>query len=485
MGQDSGKWHLSHSRPHPIISGFVTPVFQNTITSIGYIDNSFLISIRGRLAEINGSLWIEKAWICDTPIMERFIQIPRITMGTLKKANTVQIYLQVITIADLTNPEDIVIPDGMMNGDWQAGTDLLWHRIPYPPNPYWAIFRKCMKATFCTLAPQYQPSHYSVSLDKTLGPWHAVKRNTWSQCYKTRLNLYLRQWEGTVITILSPSKTKGYYHTTETVKEIPIDSNPAAHQQIGNNVWTQCPINLSLNTSYKTPPPGHLVHNTLTDPHTERLILGSNGSLHLHEQVAAAAWIISTGPQSFLPATFIMESINSYTSHRIELEEIFRALHHLDDLIVTPKMVDQWCNNLQAVKDTTNLIHAPSRMLKAEANIILAIHHIKNRNPYQTRIRHAYGHQDTKKNNSDNDQTKKRSPTKQAQVLINKACDTIATTTSRHGLTDNGHHPPLPPILSPPYEGSRAMLQINNTWKTSHFKGEIYKARRTYQWKST
>jgi hypothetical protein len=272
------------------------------------------------------------------------------------------------------------------------------------------------------------------------------------QCYKTRLNLYLRQREGTVITKLSPSKTKGYYHATGTVTEIPINSHPIPHQQIGNNVWTQCPLNLSLNTSHETPPPGHLIHNTLTDPHTERLILGSNGSLHLHEQVAAAAWIISTGPQTFLSATFIMESINSYTSHRIELEGIFRALHHLDYLNMTPKMVDQWCDNLQAVKDTTNPIQDPHSMLIAEADIILAIHHIKNRSPYQTRIQHVYGHQDTKKTktNTDTEQTKKRGPKTPAQVLINIACDKIATTTSKHGLSNNGHHPPLPPILTPP-----------------------------------
>ena len=110
-------------------------------------------------------------------------------------------------------------------------------------------------------------------------------------------------------------------------------------------------MNLSLDVSHESPPPGHLVNNTLTDPLTERLILGSDGSLHLHEQVAAAVWIVSTGPHSFLSATFIMENINSLTSHRIELEGIFRALHHLDYLNMTPKMVDQWCDNLQAVKD--------------------------------------------------------------------------------------------------------------------------------------
>jgi hypothetical protein len=69
---------------------------------------------------------IKKAW---TPplqgegkasLMERFSQISKITTGSLKKANTVQIYLHVITIANLAIPEGTAIPDVMMNGDWQT-----------------------------------------------------------------------------------------------------------------------------------------------------------------------------------------------------------------------------------------------------------------------------------------------------------------------------------------------------------------------------
>ncbi len=36
---------------------------------------------------------------------------------------TVRLYLRVITIADLTDPEGSTIPDGMLTGDWQAGSD--------------------------------------------------------------------------------------------------------------------------------------------------------------------------------------------------------------------------------------------------------------------------------------------------------------------------------------------------------------------------
>jgi hypothetical protein len=67
-----------------------------------------------------------------------------------------------------------------------------------------------MKATFCKQAPQHQPSHYSASLDESLGPWYKVKHNTWYPCYKAKNNLYLWQHNGMVISKLSPSKTKGY-----------------------------------------------------------------------------------------------------------------------------------------------------------------------------------------------------------------------------------------------------------------------------------
>ena len=123
-----------------LISGFVLPILSNTLEPINYIDNSFLLSIRNRLSEIKGSLWIEKAWSPplqregDSSIMEKFTRIPGITASTLRRANTVRIYLRaVITIADLANPGGTTIPDGMLNGDWQAGTDLLWPRIPCPP----------------------------------------------------------------------------------------------------------------------------------------------------------------------------------------------------------------------------------------------------------------------------------------------------------------------------------------------------------------
>ena len=123
-----------------LLTGLTTPVMQNTASKIDYIGTSYLVEMRRRLSDIEGTIWIEHAWVLslqrqrDESLMARFTTIPRITIGQLKQANTVRLYLRVITIADLTDPEGSTIPDGMLTGDWQAGSDLLWPDIPCPPN---------------------------------------------------------------------------------------------------------------------------------------------------------------------------------------------------------------------------------------------------------------------------------------------------------------------------------------------------------------
>ena len=83
------------------------------------------------------------------------------------------------------------------------------------------------------------------------------------------------------------------------------------------------------------------------------------------------------------------------------------------------------------------------------------------------------------KENKEQQQTATTKQVKISPGTINIACDEIATATACQGLINQGAHPPLPPLLLPPYKGSRAMLQINGTWITAHHKGNLYKARQT------
>jgi len=52
--------------------------------------------------------------------------------GKLKRANAVQIYLRVVTIADLTDLRGICIRDRMLTGEWQTGSDIKWPHQPLP-----------------------------------------------------------------------------------------------------------------------------------------------------------------------------------------------------------------------------------------------------------------------------------------------------------------------------------------------------------------
>ena len=177
-------------------------------------------------------------------------------------------------------------------------------------------------------------------------------------------------------------------------------------------------------------------------------------------------------------------------------------------------MVEQWCDNEQAVKDSNTPLKDTSMMIKVEADIILAIHHLCNRFPFHTNIQHIYGHQDTRKPKRHNyqdetsrtvetdtptnnprpnppDRTKpipkpvqypKQTPLHKGalpiKVQINITCNRTSTETTRIAMGTTTS-PIQQTILTPPYEGLRAMLWIRKTWITAHYKKSIYDAHQT------
>ena len=63
---------------------------------------------------------------------------------------------------------------------------------------------------------------------------------------------------------------------------------------------------------------------------------------------------------------------------------------------------------------------------------------------------------------------------KALEVQINMECDRIASLTTAAMLKDGSI--PEQPILSMPYEGSKAVLKIGRRWVTKDYKREIYRA---------
>ena len=72
-----------------LCSGLIHPILESTFPSLGYLDTSYIVTLRQRLSEINASIWVEKAWtptlqrIGDASLMEQFSLIPSISRSQL------------------------------------------------------------------------------------------------------------------------------------------------------------------------------------------------------------------------------------------------------------------------------------------------------------------------------------------------------------------------------------------------------------------
>ena len=514
-----------------LVSGFVRPILEVTKPRFDLFNNSFILDLRRRLSEIDASLWIERAWTPslqregDSSIMERISSLSGMTLRKLYRVNACRLYMRVITISDLVNESGTHIPDNMLEGEWQAGSDLLWPRQESPPKPWWALFRQCLRRGYATSTNPHQPSSYSMKLDYPLGRWRDVPRSTWYSHYYDGTSVYTRDIDG-VIHRLSRTRVSGFYAKTSTVDEIPLAAHPIVARQVGEKVWTQRPHNIQRQGSAPPPPPGHVVENTLCDP-SDTLIIGSDGSVHLREQVSTAAWVIRQSDTQQFKAVVFLENISSVSSHRAELEGIFRLMKHIEALEMTTEQIAemiQSCDNEKAVAGSNVPPATPSQMMLADSDVVMAIHHLRTSLPELRQCRHVYGHQNERTRNTrssvlkrivlDCDAEKRARRAKRTtnpakpdegvspsvtppspdngvvnpyikrppkalslEAQVNVECDALATETSA-AILAGGTSDGLPKVLQPPYPGSKAMLRIGDKWITSRFSSHIYKARR-------
>ena len=98
--------------------------------------------------------------------------------------------------------------------------------------------------------------------------------------------------------------------------------------------------------------------------------VASNGSVHLVQQTAAAAWIVTSGTEYCMSACYLMANINVVSSYRSEFEGIFQSLTHLEYLNIIPLEVRQWCDNERSVISSRETPTRTVGMIKADADII-------------------------------------------------------------------------------------------------------------------
>lgn len=345
-------------------------------------------------------------------------------------------------------------------------------------------------------------------LNTPLGGWLPVSRTTWHSAYCTKTHLYWRRKNNNILHILLPSKTSGFYHFAGTTTILPLDSHLIPFQQVGEALWMQQPYLPGLTALVDPLPPGHMVENTLSHPDTEVLTLGSDGSVHLSHQVVACAWMIHASTDSCASACFLLSHISSLSSYHSKLEGIFRSLKHVEYLGLTPAKIHHYCDNEAAVNKSNHAPRRPSAMMQPEADILLAIHYLRQTLSCKGTsmiCRHIYAHQDTRAPHTlamfSPDQPRhtlaqdiltdelplaplnplNRTPSPTActchpldtPTRIKIECDRIASHISQAAI-NGGTGEGLPPTLPYPLLRLRALLQIGETWITSHERCHIH-----------
>lgn len=108
--------------------------------------------------------------------------------------------------------------------------------------------------------------------------------------------------------------------------------------------------------------------------------------------------MIAETEESKATACFLLGNISSLSSYWSELEGIFRSLRHAQYLGLKPNKIQHWCDNESAVNDSNKPLGTPSAMIKPDADIILAIHHLRDVMSSDSTIicKHIYGHQDSR-----------------------------------------------------------------------------------------
>ena len=128
-----------------LMSGLITPVFENTTSNLEYLPQGWFLHQRRCLCAINATMWIKHQWSPelqregDKLLMEEFWNIKGIITGKPKKANWCRIFTLVITVSDFTMVWGESIPGHQMWGKWRAESTFDWPNIKCS---HWITTRK-------------------------------------------------------------------------------------------------------------------------------------------------------------------------------------------------------------------------------------------------------------------------------------------------------------------------------------------------------
>jgi hypothetical protein len=157
-----------------LVIGSSLPLFHYPSTQIlKFCTRNWLLNVWEFLISIHGTIHLERAWKLelqhanDVSLMDYFMtHLPPLPPKTLKRLNACRIFLQVITLADLTDGSGTHILPGSLQGARHNDrrSSYTWPHQIRPSSKAWRTWRKKICTQFCTTSA-------SNRLQRPLGIW--------------------------------------------------------------------------------------------------------------------------------------------------------------------------------------------------------------------------------------------------------------------------------------------------------------------------
>jgi len=176
MGDEVGQLLLSSITHTQLQVGSVTPFFKLAYPRyVKWIDSTWIMDVWKFTNQAKVVIDVEKHWLPCLPCKHDAALIDlaltfNLNADQLKSINLCRLYLQVITVSDITNATGDRLLASAMAGfrDNQRTSTLLWPDIPQPPSSHWNTWRVFL-----------QFFSRGSNLKQALGPWENRPHYEW------------------------------------------------------------------------------------------------------------------------------------------------------------------------------------------------------------------------------------------------------------------------------------------------------------------
>ena len=184
-----------------LVIGSSLPHFHYPLTQVlKYCTHNWFLNVWDFLLSIHGTIHLERAWKLelqrtnDVSLMDSFMMhVPHLPPQDLKCLNACCIFLQVITLADITDGSGThILPSslqGTRHNDWHSS--YTWPHQIRPSPEAWRVWCKTLCTQFCTISA-------SNRLQRPLGIWqhNGLLHQKWTYLVDLPSNHLFQRLEG-------------------------------------------------------------------------------------------------------------------------------------------------------------------------------------------------------------------------------------------------------------------------------------------------